>query len=106
MNGRHGKIISYDSLRQQYNVSITSNVSKQTEGYITALPPSVMEPRCVLRKRKKSSCYHLSSHVNHTSRTIEIQLRLPKASSLEPISILQDNEVKYFFLYDVFELVR
>ncbi len=41
MNGPHGKIICYDSLRQQYNVSITSNVSKQTEGYITALPPSV-----------------------------------------------------------------
>ncbi len=46
MNGRHGKIISYDSLWQQYNVSIISNDSKQTEGYITALPPSVMEPRC------------------------------------------------------------
>jgi hypothetical protein len=28
MNGHHGKIISHDSLRQQYNVSITSNVSK------------------------------------------------------------------------------
>jgi hypothetical protein len=106
INGHHGKTISYDSLRQHYNVSITSNVSKQTEGYITALPPIVMEPRCVLRKRKNSSCYHLSSHVNQTSRTREIQLRLPKASSLEPISILQDNEVKCFFLYDVFELVR
>ncbi len=31
---------------------------------------------------------------------------LPKASSVEPTSILQDNEVKYFFLYDIFELVR
>jgi hypothetical protein len=58
MNGRHGKIISYDSLRQQYNVSITSNDSKQTEGYITALPPSVMELRCVLQKRNTHSCYH------------------------------------------------
>ena len=72
MNGCHGKIICYDSLRQQYNVSITSNVSKQTEGYITALPPSVMEPRCVLREEKKSSCHHLSRHENQTSRTREI----------------------------------
>jgi hypothetical protein len=106
MNGCHGKIICYDSLRQQYNVSITSNVSKQTEGYITTLPPSVMEPRSVLREEKKSSCYHLSRHENQTSGTREIQLRLPKASSVEPISILQDNEVKSFFLYDIFELVR
>jgi hypothetical protein len=72
MNGCHGKIICYDSLWQQYNVSITSNVSKQTEGYITVLPPSVMEPRCVLREEKKSSCYHLSRHENQTSRTREI----------------------------------
>ncbi len=106
MNGRHGKIISYDSLRQQYNVSITSNDSKQTEGYITALPPSVMEPRRVLQKRNTYSCYHSSSHVNPTSRTREIQLKLPKPSSLEPVSILQDKEVKCLFFYDIFELVR
>jgi hypothetical protein len=81
-------------------------VSKHTEGYITALPPNVMEPRCVLREEKNSSRYHLSRHDNQTSRTREIQLRLPKASSVEPISILQDNEVKCFFLYDVFDLVR
>ncbi len=106
MNGCHGKIISYDSLWQQYNVSITSNDSKQIEGYITALPPSVMEPRCVLQKRNTHSCYHLSSHVNRTSRTSEIQLKLPKPSSLEPISIRQDKEVKCLFFYDIFELVR
>ncbi len=44
--------------------------------------------------------------MNQTSRTGEIQLSLPKASSVELISILQDNEVKCFFLYDFFELVR
>ncbi len=44
--------------------------------------------------------------MNHTSSTRDIQLKLPKASSLKPISISQDNEVKCFFLYDVFELVR
>jgi hypothetical protein len=106
MNGRHGKIISYDSLRQQYNVSITSNDSKQTEGYITALPPSVMEPRCVFQKRKNYSCYPLSRHENCPSRTSEIQLKLPKPSSLEPISIRQDKEVKCLFFYDIFEFVR
>jgi hypothetical protein len=48
MNGCHGKIVCYDSLRQQYNVSITSNNANQSEGYITALPPGVMEPIYVL----------------------------------------------------------
>ncbi len=32
-------------------------------------------------------------------------MELPQPSSVEPISILQDNEVKFCFLYDVFELV-
>jgi hypothetical protein len=48
MNGCHGKIVSYDSLRQQYNLLITSNNANQSEGYITALPPGVMEPTYVL----------------------------------------------------------
>ncbi len=33
-------------------------------------------------------------------------MELPKPSSVEPISILQDNEEKCCFLYEVFELVR
>jgi hypothetical protein len=33
-------------------------------------------------------------------------LELPKPSSVEPISILQDNEVKCCYFYDIFELVR
>ncbi len=33
-------------------------------------------------------------------------MELPKPSSVEPISILQDNEVKCCFLYDISELVR
>ncbi len=33
-------------------------------------------------------------------------MQLPKPSSVEPISYLQDNEVKCCFLYDIFELVR
>jgi hypothetical protein len=44
--------------------------------------------------------------MNRTSRTSEIQLKLPKPSSLEPISIRQDKEVKCLFFYDIFELVR
>jgi hypothetical protein len=44
--------------------------------------------------------------VNRTLRTSEIQLKLLKPSSLEPISIRQDKEVKCLFFYDIFELVR
>ncbi len=57
MNGCHGKIVCYYSLRQQYNVLITSNNAKQSEGNITALSPGVMEPTYVFRERKNSSCY-------------------------------------------------
>jgi hypothetical protein len=106
MNGRHGKIISYDSLRLQYIVSITSNDSKQAEGYITALPPSVMEPTRVFLKRKNHSSYQLSRHENQPSRPSEIQLKLPNPSYLEPISIRQVKEVKCLFFYDIFEFVR
>ncbi len=49
----------------------------------------------------------LSSRQDTQSSTTKvIQLELPKPSSVEPISILQDNEIKCCFLYDVFELVR
>ncbi len=44
--------------------------------------------------------------MNRTLRTSEIQLKLLKPSSLEPISIRQDKEVKCLFFYDIFELVR
>jgi hypothetical protein len=106
MNGCHGKIVCYDSLRQQYNVSITSNNANQSEGYITALPPGVMEPTYVLQEERNSSSYQLSRHNTQTSTTKVIQLELPKPSSVEPISILHDNEVKCCFFYDIFELVR
>jgi hypothetical protein len=106
MNGCHGKIVCYDSLRQQYNVLITSNNANQSEGYITALPPSVMEPTYVLREERNSSSYQLSRHDTQISTNKVIQLELPKPSSVEPISILQDNEVKCCFFYDIFELVR
>jgi hypothetical protein len=52
MNGCHGKIVCYDSLRQQYNVLITSNNAKQSEGNITALSPGVMEPTYVFGRGK------------------------------------------------------
>jgi hypothetical protein len=105
-NGCHGKIVCYDSLWQQYNVSITSNNANQSEGYITALPPGVMEPTYVLQDERNSSSYQLSRRDTRTSTTKVIQLELPKPSSVEPISILQDNEVKSCFFYDIFELVR
>jgi hypothetical protein len=53
MNGCHGKIVCYDSLRQQYNVLITSNIAKQSEGNITALSPGVMEPTYVFLGEEK-----------------------------------------------------
>ena len=106
MNGCHGKIVCYDSLRQQYNVLITSNNAKQSEGNITALSPGVMEPTYVLQEERNPSSYNLSRRDTQSSTTKVIQLELPKPSSVEPISILQDNEVKCCFLYDVFELVR
>ncbi len=59
MNGCHEKIVCYDSLRQQYNVLITSNNAKQSEGNITALSAGVMEPTYVFWERKNSSCYQL-----------------------------------------------
>ncbi len=105
MNSCHGNIVCYDSLRQQYNVSITSNNVNQSEEYITALPPGVMEPTYVLQEETNSSSYHLSRQDTQSSTTKVIQLELPKPSSVQPISILQDNEVKCCFLYDVFELV-
>ncbi len=98
MNGCHEKIVCYDSLRQQYNVLITSNNAKQSEGNITALSPGVMEPIYVFWERKKSSCYQLSRRDRKISTTKLIQLELPKPSCAEPISTLQDNEVKGFFL--------
>jgi hypothetical protein len=106
MNGCHGNIVCYDSLRQQYNVFITSNNANQSVGYIKALPPGVMEPTYVLQEERNPSSYHLSRQDTQSSTTKVIQLELPKPSSVEPISILQDNEVKCCFLYDVFELVR
>jgi hypothetical protein len=106
MNVCHGNIVCYDSLRQQYNVFITSNNSNQSVGYIKALPPGVMEPTYVLREERNPSSYHLSRQDTQSSTTKVIQLELPKPSSVEPISILQDNEVKFCVLYDVFELVR
>ncbi len=57
-------------------------------------------------KERNPSSYHLSRQDTQSSTTKVIQLELPKPSSVEPISILQDNEVKCCFLYDVFELVR
>jgi hypothetical protein len=42
MNCCHGKIVCYDSLRQLYNVLITSNNAKQSKENITALSPGVM----------------------------------------------------------------
>jgi hypothetical protein len=54
MNGCHGKIVCYDSLRQQYNGLITSNNAKQSEGNITTLSPGVMEPTYVFWERKNS----------------------------------------------------
>ncbi len=54
MNSCHGKIVCYNSLRQQYNVLITSNNAKQSEGNITALSPGVMEPTYVFWERKNS----------------------------------------------------
>jgi hypothetical protein len=97
MNGCHGKIVCYDSLRQQYNVLITSNNAKQSEGNITALSPGVMEPTYVFQERKNSSCYQLSRRDSKISTTKVIQLELPKPSCAEPISTLQDNEVKCCF---------
>ncbi len=47
MNGCHGKIVCYD------NVLITSNNANQSEGYITALPPGVMEPTYCSPRREK-----------------------------------------------------
>ncbi len=94
MNGCHGKNVCYDSLRQQYNVLITSNNAKQSEGNITLLSPSVMEPTYVFWGRKHSSCYQLSRCDSKISTTKVIQLELPKPSCAEPISTLQDNEVK------------
>jgi hypothetical protein len=73
---------------------------------MTALPPGVMEPTYVLREERNSSSYQLSRRDTQTSTTKVIQLELPKPSSVEPISILQDNEVKCCFFYDIFELVR
>ncbi len=61
---------------------------------------------CSPRKERNPSSYHLSRRDTQSSTTKVIQLELPKPSSVEPISILQDNEVKCCFLYDVFELVR
>ena len=106
MNGCHGNIVCYDSLQQQYNVFITSNNANQSVGYIKALPPGVIEPTYVLQEERNPSSYHLSRQDTQSSTTKVIQLELPKPSSVEPISILQDNEVKCCFLYDVFELVR
>ena len=80
MNGCHGKIACYDSLRQQYNVLITSNNAKQSEGNITALSPGVMEPTYVFWERKNSSCYQLSRRDSKISTTKVIQLELPKPS--------------------------
>jgi hypothetical protein len=40
------------------------------------------------------------------STTKVIQLELPKLGCAEPISTLQDNEVKCCFFYDIFELAR
>ncbi len=106
MNGCHGKIVCYDSLWQQYNVFITSNNANQSVGHIKALSPGVMEPTYVLWEERNLSSYHLSRQDTQSSTTKVIQLELPKPSSVEPISILQDNEVKCCFLYDIFELVR
>ncbi len=106
MKGCHGKIVCYYSLQQQYNVSITSNNANQSEGYMTALPAGVMEPTYVLREERNPSSYHLSRRDTQTSTTKVIQLKLPKPSSVEPISIPQINEVKCCFWNDVFELVR
>jgi hypothetical protein len=106
MNGYHGNIVCYDSLRQQYNFFITSNNANKSVGYIKALPPGVMEPNYVLREERNPSSYHLSRQDTQSSTTKVIQLELSKPSSIEPISILQDNEVKCCFLYDIFELVR
>jgi hypothetical protein len=106
MNGCHGKIVCYDCLRQQYNVLITSNNAKQSEGNITALSPGVMGSTYVFRERQNSSCYQLSRRDSKISTTKVIQLELPKPSCAEPISTLQDNEVKCCFFYDIFELAR
>ncbi len=106
MNGCHGKNFCYDSLRQRYNVFITSNNASQSVGYIKALPPGVMEPTYVLQEERNPSSYHLSRQDTQPSTTKVIQLELPKPSSVETISILQDDEVKCYFLYVVFELAR
>jgi hypothetical protein len=105
-NGCHGKIVCYDSLWQHYNVSITSSNANQSERYMTALPPGVMEPTYVLQQGRNPSSYHFSRRDTQTSTTKVKQLELPKPSSVEPISIPQINEVKCCFLYDVFELGR
>jgi hypothetical protein len=64
-----------------------------------------MEPTYVLQEERNSSSYQLSRRDTQTSTTKVIQVELPKPSSVEPISILQDNEVKCCFSYDIFELV-
>ncbi len=86
MNGCHGNIVGYDSLRQQYNVFITSNNANQSVGYIKALPPGVIEPTYVLQEERNPSSYHLSRQDTKSSTTKVIQLELPKPSSVEPIS--------------------
>ncbi len=54
MNGCHENIVCYDSLRQQYNAFITSNNANQSVGYITALPPGVMEPTYMFSKKRET----------------------------------------------------
>jgi hypothetical protein len=85
MNGCHENIVCYDSLRQKYNVFITSNNANQSVGYITALPPGVMEPTYVLQEERNPSSHHLSRQDTQSSTTKVIQLELPKPSSVEPI---------------------
>jgi hypothetical protein len=77
MNDCHGKIVCYDSLRQQYNILITSNNAKQSEGNITALSPGVMEPTYVCWERKNSSCYRLSWRDSKIPPTVTSSLRAP-----------------------------
>ncbi len=69
MNGCHGNIVCYDSLRQQYNVFITSNNANQSVGCIKALPPGVMEPTYVLQEERNPSSYHLSRRDTQSSIT-------------------------------------
>jgi hypothetical protein len=87
MNGCHGNIVCYDSLRQHYNVLITSNNAHQSVGYIKALPPGVKKPTYVLQEERNPPSYHLSRQDTQSSTTKVIQLEIPKPSSVEPISI-------------------